>query len=190
MKPLFSLGIATGLIVQAFTALAGELRLEVEGLRSAKGSVLIGLYDSKHSFDRAIELSGSDGFLNDPERVAGVALRARTALESGVAFTHLEPGRYAVILLHDEDGDGRLDKNFWGVPTEPYAFSNGAQGFLGPPGFEDAAIELDGADMSITVALVHHGGGLVSLTPGYLEEDAAATPAPPLGASRAVAGAR
>src|SRR5437868_1836950 len=50
---------------------AGELRIEVDGLRSSRGVLLIGLYDSAESFDRAIELAGDAGFLNDPNRVAG-----------------------------------------------------------------------------------------------------------------------
>jgi uncharacterized protein (DUF2141 family) len=160
-------------------ALADGLHITIDGLRSAKGTVLIGLYDSKASFDRAIELSDKDGFLNDPQRVAGVALRASAALKGGVVFENLDPGRYAVILLHDEDGNGRLDKNFWGVPIEPYGFSNDAQGFLGPPSFKDAAFDLNGASKSLTIALVHHAQGVASLRGSYLDEDSAVKPVSP-----------
>ena len=59
---------------------------------------------------------------------------------------------------------GGSDKNAWGVPTEPYGFSNNAEGFLGPPSFADAAILLDGSDTSITIAFIYHGGGSPELT--------------------------
>jgi len=111
---------------------ASELRITVESIRSPQGTILIGLYDSLESFTRAIELSDKDGFLNDPNRFAAVALRANTALKSAVVLTNLDPGKYAIILFHDENGNGKLDKNALGVPTEPYGFSNNVQGFLGP----------------------------------------------------------
>jgi hypothetical protein len=49
-----------------------------------------------------------------------------------VVFSNVQPGRYAAIAFHDENGNGKPDKNFLGVPTEPYGFSNNVQGFLGP----------------------------------------------------------
>jgi uncharacterized protein (DUF2141 family) len=91
--------------------------------------------------------------------VAGVSLKANEAMKSGVVLSNLQPGRYALILFHDENGNGRLDKNFWGVPTEPYGFSNNAQGFLGPPRFDDAAMTLDGSDKAVVVTLVYHSSG-------------------------------
>jgi uncharacterized protein (DUF2141 family) len=138
----------------------GELRVDVAGLRSSHGVVLVGLYDSARSFDRAIELAGADGFLNDPDRVAGAALRVNAGLNGGVVFSNLEPGRYAIIVFHDENANGRLDKNFFGVPTEPYGFSNDAQGFLGPPSFDDASILLGARDEVAVVDLIYHAGGI------------------------------
>jgi uncharacterized protein (DUF2141 family) len=138
---------------------AGALSITVNGLRQSRGAVLVGLYDSPASFDRAIELASDAGFLNDPDRVAGAALRANSMLRSGIIFRNLPPGRYAVILFQDENGTGRLAKNFWGVPTEPYGFSNNAQGMLGPPTFEEAALSLNGSDQAISIDLVYHAGG-------------------------------
>jgi uncharacterized protein (DUF2141 family) len=155
-----------------------ELRITVQGIRSSSGTVLIGLYDSAESFERAIDLSDKEGFLNDPARVAGVALKANAARTSGVVLLNLEPGRrYGVIVFQDENGNGRLDKNVWGVPTEPYGFSNHARGFLGPPTFADVAMALDGSNKAITIALIYHGDGHSSRTgggsddPGSLSSD-------------------
>ena len=138
----------------------GELRVSVEGLQTSHGVVLIGLYDSAASFDRAIKLADKEGFLNDPTRVAGAALRTNTALGGSVVFSNLVPGRYALIVIHDENANGRLDKNFFGVPTEPYGFSNHAQGFLGPPSFDDAAIVLGAHENVAIVELIHPEVGM------------------------------
>ena len=137
---------------------AGELRITVDGIRSAHGTVLIGLYDSPASFGKAVEVSAKEAFLIDPDRFAAVALRANAALKSAVVFSNVQPGRYAAIAFHDENGNGKLDKNFLGVPTEPYGFSNNVQAFLGPPTFDAAAMALGDGDEAVRIALVYHEG--------------------------------
>jgi uncharacterized protein (DUF2141 family) len=149
---------AIALVVLPLAAGADELRVTVEGIRSAQGTVLIGLYDSPASFGKAVEVSAKEAFLIDPDRFAAVALRANAALKSAVVFSNLEPGRYAAIAFHDENGNGKLDKNFLGVPTEPYGFSNNVQGFLGPPTFEDAAMALGDSNEAVRITLVYHQG--------------------------------
>src|SRR5512133_1376046 len=139
---LMRLVLAVLLILLALPVNASELRITVEGIRPPHGTILIGLYDSLESFTRAIELSDKDGFLNDPNRFAAVALRANAAMKSAVVLTNLDPGQYAIILFHDENGNGRLDKNALGGHTEPYGFSNNVQGFLGPPAYKEAVMEI------------------------------------------------
>ena len=144
------------LILFALPVNASELRITVEGIRSPHGTILIGLYDSLESFTRAIELSDKDGFLNDPDRFAAVALRANAAMKSAVVLTNLDPGQYAIILFHDENGNGKLDKNALGVPTEPYGFSNNVRGFLGPPAFEEAVMQVNASDKAVRIVLIYH----------------------------------
>jgi uncharacterized protein (DUF2141 family) len=144
------------LILFALPVNASELRITVEGIRSPHGTILIGLYDSLESFTRAIELSDKDGFLNDPNRFAAVALKANAAMKSAVVLTNLDPGQYAIILFHDENGNGKLDKNALGVPTEPYGFSNNVRGFLGPPAFKEAIMEINVGDKAVHIALIYH----------------------------------
>lgn len=135
-----------------FTTLAGEVRVTVEGIRSTRGSVVIGLYDSPETFARA--LVPSDGFLNDPARFGAAALRTNVALASTVVFGNLQPGRYAAIAFHDVNGSGVLDRSFLGVPIEPYGFSNTAPRFYRPPTFAEAAIMLDGNNTTIQIDLI------------------------------------
>lgn len=152
------LTIAAVMIALPLSVEAGELRITVDGIRSVHGTVLIGLYDSPASFGKAVEASAKEGFLIDPDRFAAVALRANAALKSAVVFSNLEPGRYAAIAFHDENGNSKLDKSFLGVPTEPYGFSKNVQGFLAPPTFDAAAMALGDGNEAIRIALVYHDG--------------------------------
>ena len=153
---LIRIGLAVLLILFVLQVSASELRITVQGLRSPDGTILIGLYDSLESFTRAIELSDKDGFLNDSNRFAAVALRANAAMKSAVVLTNLDPGPYAIILFHDENGNGKLDKNALGVPTEPYGFSNNVRGFLSPPAYEEAVMEVNAGDKAVAIVLIYH----------------------------------
>src|SRR5690242_8487945 len=110
---LSAAGLTMGfsLALTALPVSAAELRISIDGIRSVKGTVLIGLYDSPETYRYAIKAAGEEGFLNDPQRFAAVALRANAALKSSVVFSNLQPGRYAVIAFHDENSNGKLDKN-------------------------------------------------------------------------------
>jgi uncharacterized protein (DUF2141 family) len=144
------------LVALPLPAGAGELRVTVEGIRSAQGTILIGLYDNRESFEKALEASDQEGFLNDPDRFAAVALRANAAMRSTVVFSNLEPGAYAAVAFHDENGNGKLDRNFLGIPAEPYGFSNNAKGILGPPTFDDAVMLLGDGDNAVRIKLIYH----------------------------------
>jgi uncharacterized protein (DUF2141 family) len=73
---------------------ASELRITVEGIRSTQGTILIGLYDSLETFTRAIKFPPKEGFLNDPDRFAAVALRANAARKSAVVLTNGSMSKY------------------------------------------------------------------------------------------------
>ena len=69
-----------------------------------------------------------------------------------VTFPGLPPGRYAVKSFHDVNGDGRMNSNIMGVPTEPVGFSNNAPIRMGPPSWDAAAFD------------VKAGGGVHTIT--------------------------
>lgn len=141
-------------LLAAAPAFADDLKITVDGVRSDHGSLMIGLYDTVAGFQAAIKRSTDAGLLNDPLRVAGVALRADAGSQT-IVITGLKPGRYAVIAFHDENDDGKLESTPWGVPLEGYGFSNDAQGFLHAPSFAAAAVPVTGADTTTTISLIY-----------------------------------
>lgn len=70
-------------------------------------------------------------------------------------FENLPYGDYAISVHHDEDNNGKVNTNMFGIPNESLGASNDAKGFLGPPSFEKAKITLDKAQISIVINLVN-----------------------------------
>ena len=114
-------------------ALAAELTVAVSGVNSAEGRVYVAL----HRAAAGVKFPDMNG------AVAGAWRKAKKGGFS-VTFTGLEPGRYAVNGFHDENGDGDLDANLLGIPTEGFGFGNGAAGSFGPPDFTAASIAVNG----------------------------------------------
>ena len=69
-------------------------------------------------------------------------------------FKDLEAGTYAIVVYHDENHNKICDKNFFGIPTEAYAFSNNMRPKLSAPSFEECAIKLQ-QDRSIDIKMVY-----------------------------------
>lgn len=157
MRRFLILGAVLALLLFGFGAHAAELRVTIQGVASSAGSLMIGLYDSDDHFRSAIANAANVGLLNDRSRLVGIAMRAVGGTQS-VVFTNLKPGRYAVIVFHDENDNGKLDENSWGVPTEGYGFSNNAEGFLAAPSFREASVLLDSPDRAITITLKYPDG--------------------------------
>ena len=59
-------------------------------------------------------------------------------------FEGLPPGDYALRAFHDVNGDGQMNTNPFGMPTEPFAFSNNAVGNMGPASWERARFAVSG----------------------------------------------
>lgn len=81
---------------------------------------------------------------NDPAR----SFQATGAAGGQVklVFRDVPPGRYAVALLHDENGNGKADRAAMMIPTEGFGFSRDAKVRFGPPRFRDAAFDVAAGD--------------------------------------------
>lgn len=133
----FRLIAAAALAASAAATQAHVLTVEVLDARSDQGTIAGALYGSEAGWLKEPFLQGD---------------RQPAAAKVVLVYRDLPPGRYAVSLFHDENGNGKLDTNVVGMPTERYGFSRDARGRMGPPSFADAAVELTG-DATITVRL-------------------------------------
>jgi uncharacterized protein (DUF2141 family) len=120
---------------------AADVRVKVTGLRSHKGLVQACLTDDPHSF---------------PDCSADKTARTLTVPASGevvLDFTGVAPGRYAIALLHDENGNGRADMALAMIPKEGFGFSRDAPVRMGPPKFAAAAFEIARDDVRQTIRM-------------------------------------
>jgi uncharacterized protein (DUF2141 family) len=120
------------------SAHAADLVIHVGNVKSATGQVMVALYDAAGSF------------LKRPARVTKA--QADTA-GTTLVFHDLAPGNYGFSVFHDANDNGRLDTNLMGIPTEPIAFSNDAQGHMGPPAFDAVRLAVPAAGLETTVSL-------------------------------------
>jgi uncharacterized protein (DUF2141 family) len=104
------------------------LVIAFSGIERPGGSIMVALFD------------GEAGWQSGPPLRAALVPISGNAAE--VRFEGLPPGRYGVKSFHDVDDDRRLGTNPFGVPIEPFAFSNNARGAMGPPNWAQAAFEI------------------------------------------------
>ena len=70
-----------------------------------------------------------------------------------VRFADVIPGRYAVALLHDENANGKADRALGMMPKEGFGFSRDAKVQMGPPVFDDAAVQIDRAPRTLPIKM-------------------------------------
>jgi uncharacterized protein (DUF2141 family) len=68
-------------------------------------------------------------------------------------FSDLTPGTYAVSVLHDENGNGKMDINVFGIPTEGWAVSNNVVTHMHAPSYEQASFPVPPSGKEISIAL-------------------------------------
>ena len=56
-----------------------------------------------------------------------------------VVFEDVAPGRYGIVVLHDENENRKIDRNFIGLPKEGWGMSNNPRPGFSAPNFEAAA---------------------------------------------------
>ena len=126
--PSALVALLVGLLAGGGYAQAADLRLSFEDVKTLKGAVLVALYDSEAAFDSGKPVAS--------EMIPVTGAFATTTIKG------LKPGRYAFKAFHDLDGDFKMATNPFGMPTEPYAFSNGAKPDGGPPTWSKAVFDV------------------------------------------------
>lgn len=120
---------------------AYALTITVTNLPGAKGNLLIGLYDSEVSFtDEPLAISPKIPLISGDD--------VNTTIEG------LQPGTYAIAVIHDLNGNGALDRNFLGMPKEPLGFSVIREIPKRKPDFKACAFKIVDADVALTIPLV------------------------------------
>ena len=115
------------------------LTVEVTNIPGVKGDLLIGLYDSAETFTVKP--------LPQSPKVPIVSVEPVKA-----EIKNLKPGTYAVVVIHDLNSNGKLDKVF-GMPKEPLAFYNDPVIPRGVPALDACTFVVEDKDLSIVIPL-------------------------------------
>lgn len=133
IKPLIALSMCTALAPAAFAG-DGTLRVVATNVKSDQGSIVVWVYDD------------ADKWLGDGWRTQKVTSVAGNRKDDSVSVElDLPPGEYALSVFQDLENDGKLARNFIGIPKEPAGLSNNLRPKFGPPRFKDAKFTIGDA---------------------------------------------
>lgn len=118
-----------------------SIEVAVTGVRLAKGRVHVSICDQAT-------------FLKDCRWNADAPAVKGTTI---VTVRNVPPGRYGAQGFHDRNGNGKVDRGWFGIPREGVGFSNDARIRMAPPKFEEAAFQHGGTDQRISFVLRHFG---------------------------------
>ncbi len=133
--------LLTFLLYFSFSSYA-QLKIKFTNINSTDGKLVMECYDSETSFQ------AKEAFIKTTISIDGT--------EVAYQNDNLKSGNYVVRVFHDINDNNELDKNFVGIPKEPYGVSNNAKEQFGPPKYEKARFYYDGTSMSISIALDEH----------------------------------
>ncbi len=134
------IGATIVLLLATQAATAAELRVQVVGITRPVGTLSAMLVDSQAAWNGAAPPVGG----------RRSEITATGTIE--LTFEDLAPGEYAIRLMHDENGNGSLDRNPLGMPIEGYGFSNNPR-VMRAATFDEARFTVPPAGTTIQIVL-------------------------------------
>ena len=139
LKPTLIAAASLYSLIMTQSLAAETLTVVIDKVTTAEGTLMVQIMASESEFK------------GETAAIASMLQRARVG-EVTLSTSNLPSGEYAIRVMHDVNGNGELDSNFVGMPTEPWAMSNNAKGNFGPPTWKDVKFTLDG-DVTQTLKL-------------------------------------
>jgi uncharacterized protein (DUF2141 family) len=140
MRLIFSI-LMLCFIVSSFAQKQYSLTVKVTGIENYNGEIELALYKDPKKFAK----------VGQTYRLVRIKPDNSTLTHE---FKNLDQGKYAICLFHDENNNKVCDKNFIGIPTEAYAFSNNIRPRLSVPTFEECSTYLD-KNKTFSIKLVY-----------------------------------
>lgn len=124
----------------AATPELGALNVTFEGLRSTKGYLRACLTRNPAHFPKCEK---------DP---ASLKLSVAAGRDAHMTFGDVPPGDYALLVLHDENSNNKVD-TMLGIPREGVGFSRNPRIMFGPPRFDAVRIHVAAGPSATSVKL-------------------------------------
>lgn len=117
------------------------LTVNVTNLKSKTATVVIGLY------------APANKFLDENDQLKEYRIKPKNGKFS-VKITNQNYGEFGMAIYQDVDGDGKITKNFIGIPKEPYAFSNNYKPTIKAPSFNDCKFTYSAKSNTVNMKLI------------------------------------
>lgn len=134
---LLAMFVGSFMYAQNSSAPSGTITVSVPNVKSENGNILFALYTQ-------------DNFLQGKSQYSAVS-----EIENGQAtgvFNEVPAGTYAVVILHDKNGNYQMDFDQNGMPMEAYGTSGNTMSY-GPPTWEESHFSYDGKDIQMEIRL-------------------------------------
>lgn len=126
---------------QFANAQTNTLTINIDNITSSKGTIYIGIFKENTDFP-----SGKPTYQN--------ILKCDGKSSVTTSISGVANGNYAITVYHDLNDNGKLDKNFIGVPKEPYAFSQNFHPKMSAPKFDNCKIKVASSSTSFNLRLI------------------------------------
>lgn len=120
------------------TSSFGKLRVVISGFENNEGNCWFALDNSEFIYE-----SDDTVWIG---KVLPIENKQVVVVIDSLAF-----GEYAVRVFHDENTNGEIDTNIFGIPNEDYGYSNDASGWFGPPSWDKAKFTFNQPEMTIKI---------------------------------------
>ncbi len=118
------------------------IHVKIPNIKNSTGNIACGIFESQEGFPNK--------FLGSAK---AIIIKKIQKTKAECDFSDIPPGTYAIAVIHDKNMNGKLDTNWFGVPTEGYGFSNTTIDEFGAPAFSVASFPYDGQNIDMMIRL-------------------------------------
>ena len=130
--------LTLGAATPPFRAATQTVTVVVTDLASPQAVVKINFYNAPEKF------------LKDGQVALRMVVKPGGKNELSIPV-ELAPGEWAMALTQDLNNNNKLDKNFLGIPTEPFAFSNNVRPRFAAPKFQECKFTVTGPGQVVNI---------------------------------------
>ena len=117
------------------------LRLIIDNIASNSGEIEIGVYTPENKFP------------DEDDKFKKYRFKAKKG-KIDEMIADIPYGELAMAIYHDENNNGKIDKNAIGIPKEPYAFSNNYKPTIKAPNFDNCKFSYNKKSSTVKISML------------------------------------
>ena len=134
------------LVLIGFTGIsnlqAQNITVNIQNLKTSKGEIILKVFQNQQDFEQQKPFKS---FVFQKENIAEGKLTLQCSLPVN--------GTYGIVLLDDKNSNGKMDKNFIGMPKEGIGFSNCELSKMRKPDFEEFKFDISNEPATVTIKI-------------------------------------